>query len=218
MQPPAAATALWAPELQEKAQPGVPLFSIFLREALRLATGQLGRMWFLPLFSCAHKPFELGREVTQPALLPGCCSGPPQDFGLGVQSCLPRCCQGQARAAGPLAHTSPHASAGTVFGSFRHECSVSPVWEKMNVLLLFHRRCLFYRVYIDIVKILVAFAVFLLHISAVWLGLRVRCRVYPLFVRLLVCPLPVNLPSVCCGLQMESKMVENFHQWAAAAL
>lgn len=32
----AAAKALWAPELQEKAQPVVPLFFIFLREALRL--------------------------------------------------------------------------------------------------------------------------------------------------------------------------------------
>lgn len=59
-------------------------------------SGQLGRMWFLPLFSSTHEPFELGVEVTQPALLPGRCSGSPRGSDSGVQSCLPRCCQGQS--------------------------------------------------------------------------------------------------------------------------
>lgn len=40
---------------------------------------------------------------------------------------------------------------------------------------------------------MLAFPVCLHHVSTVWLGLWVRCGVYPLLVRLFICPLPLSL-------------------------
>lgn len=40
---------------------------------------------------------------------------------------------------------------------------------------------------------MLAFPVCLHHFSTVWLGLWVRCGVYPLLVRLFICPLPLSL-------------------------
>lgn len=128
----AAAKALWARELQEKAQPRVPLFFIFLWEALRLATGLLGRMWFLPLFSSTHKPFELGREVTQPALLPGCCSRT-----LTRSSELSSSLLSEPSLSSVTTHTYRLMLVPGMFWVFLFcdEYSVSPMWEKINILL-----------------------------------------------------------------------------------
>lgn len=131
MQQPTAAQALWPPELQEKAR----CFSYSSEKPCDF--GQLGRMWFLPLFSSKHKPFELGREVTQPALLPGCCSRPPQDSDSQFRVVF-LAAVGAKLEQHDHSHIASHASAMIVLGFFFcNKYSVGLMCDKIDILMIF---------------------------------------------------------------------------------
>lgn len=89
-----------------------------------------------PIILQHTEPFELGREVTQPALLPGCCSRPPQDSDSEFRVVFLAAVRAKLEQR-DHSHISPHANAGIVLGFFCDEYSISPMWEKITILLPF---------------------------------------------------------------------------------